>query len=180
MNSNSNIIPNSMFSPQSNLYPQTSTFFSSAIKHNYQSNPNHQEIHHDFTEPSQSPHINNRTPSSSARSFNFEASMNANNNTHPKRLDFMNPTQNLSQTTNYILEKLKNDTNMLMDVEVSDFTVEYKKPEDFIERHDDFSHFDNLIQNIEVPIKSSGEIQNKAIVKERYPQPKRKNPTLIK
>ena len=184
MNPNSNMASNSSFNTKPNtLFAQTSTCFFAAVKNNFQSHSIDQENHHVFTRPSQSSHISNQTPSSSVRNFHLGPITRHSSSIVPKNPEFApfaNPAQNISQTTNFILEKLKSDPNALMDVEVSDFTFESLKTDNLLDQVDASSHFDALIENIELPQKSSNETLNKVITKERYAQPKRKNPTLIK
>lgn len=185
MNSNSNIIFKDHFTVQSNLFPQTSTFLSTMIQNPYPVSPSLKLSYSSQKEPmhSLSSATNNGIPSSTGRCLNFDCPSSGSdfNNKFeftPFQLNsgFAN-RKDVGQTNGYLLEKLRSDNNM--EVEVSDFTsepiiVEKSEPE----QSNQF--FQNLIQRVEIPHKGISTSETKPAIKEKYPQPKRKTPSLIK
>lgn len=174
---------NMSFPTQSNLRPQTSTLFPSMMENSF-SNPNN------FKNPYQRPHETSQSahkltsiPSTTGRTPNFGTPTHNFNNNFPKKHNFPSLIENVSdmgQTTDYILHKLRTDSNFLMEVEVSDFTTNQPQEQKMNEGNMNLSFLQNIVQNIEIPKQKAFDPQAKASNKEKYAQPKRKNPTLIK
>lgn len=161
-----------------NLYPQTSTFLSSKLERHI-SNPTHSTSPSQLFNNSSIP-LQNRYnhPSSTSRQLNFETPTTNFSAVQSQKLDFsqaLNKADNMSQTPNYILHKLKADTDGHMEVEVSDFDLQ--KENEVLESKCDF--FDQLLNEVEIPSQGS-KTYVKPIAKEKYLQPKRKTPALMK
>jgi len=191
MNSNSNSLLNSSFSPKPSIFPQTSTFFSTMIQNPYPTSPSLKVSHPRFTEPISHANISNSdfVPSSTNRCLNFENANLVFECPQPKNPGFfsifgkMNSNDNnndkMSQTPNYMLEKQKEDPQRTMEVEVSNFSpdaLKIRRPE---EEMGNIS-LQNLVQSIEIPVKGISTSETKPSAEERYPQPKRRNPTIMK
>jgi len=172
------------FPAQNNLFPQTSTFLSNVVQNPFPTSPSLKLSYSSQKQPKQAPSSANAgVPSSSGRFLNFDCPSSGSdfnnkfeftpfqmNSGFPNRKD-------IGQTNSYLLQKLKNPNNM--EVEVSDFTTESVQNEKFEGEHGNHS-FQNMIQRVEIPHKGISTSDTKPAAREKFPQPKRKNPSLMK
>jgi len=184
MNSNSNLMLKDHFPIQSNLFPQTSTFLSTMIQNPYPTSPSLKLSYSSQKEPMYVlSNTKNGTPSSTGRCLNFDSFSSAsdsNNNFEftPFQLNSgITNRKDIGQTNSYLFHKLK-DINA-MEVEVSDFNSEPIVVENS-ELENNNRYFQNVIQKVEIPHKGISTSETKLGTKDKYPQPKRKNPSLIK
>jgi len=162
------------------------------IQNPYPTSPSLKVSHPRLTEPI--PHANitdsDFVPSSTNRCLNFENTNFVFECPQPKNPTFFsifgkmnsnhNNNDNMSQTPNYMLEKQKEDPQRSMEVEVSNFSPDALRTRQPMEEIHNIS-LQNLVQNIDIPAKGISTSETKTSAdEERYPQPKRRNPTIMK